>query len=188
MTLPTSNYTIDEFINSRWADVKDSKWTGREGTDTVRPGSNKLLGDFRFLSNFYEWPNIVDFNGVFYSSTEAAYQAAKSLDPIEHKIFATLPPADSKRRGRAIKMRPDWESIKLEVVEALLRQKFSDRNPHLVEALLATGDAVLVEGNYWGDTFWGVCRGKGLNHLGRLLMERRAQLRTAPRPRHLVLF
>jgi predicted NAD-dependent protein-ADP-ribosyltransferase YbiA (DUF1768 family) len=57
----------------------------------------------------------------------------------------------------------------------LLQQKFSD--PVLKEKLLATGGAVLVEGNTWGDTFWGVYKRNGMNHLGRLLMKVRAECR-----------
>ena len=41
----------------------------------------------------------------------------------------------------------------------LLRQKFS--HPDLAVLLLATGDEDLVEINTWGDTFWGICDGKG---------------------------
>jgi predicted NAD-dependent protein-ADP-ribosyltransferase YbiA (DUF1768 family) len=59
----------------------------------------------------------------------------------------------------------------------LLRQKFA--HPELRRLLLATGDAELVEGNTWGDRFWGVCAGRGQNHLGRLLMAIRAEIRTA---------
>ena len=42
--------------------------------------------------------------------------------------------------------------------------------------LLDTGGAVLIEGNTWNDTFWGACNGKGLNHLGRILMTLRHDL------------
>jgi predicted NAD-dependent protein-ADP-ribosyltransferase YbiA (DUF1768 family) len=58
---------------------------------------------------------------------------------------------------------------------ALLVQKFT-RHPDLAQALLATGRADLVEGNDWGDTYWGVCRGQGRNQLGCQLMEVRALL------------
>jgi len=37
--------------------------------------------------------------------------------------------------------------------------------------LEATAGAVLVEGNAWGDRFWGSVEGSGQNWLGRLLME-----------------
>jgi predicted NAD-dependent protein-ADP-ribosyltransferase YbiA (DUF1768 family) len=67
-------------------------------------------------------------------------------------------------------MRPDWESVKLQVMEDLLVQKFADE--HLEKQLQETGDADLIEGNYWGDDFWGVDKKKGgKNHLGKLLMK-----------------
>lgn len=72
-------------------------------------------------------------------------------------------------------MRSDWEEVKLGVMEGLLREKFSD--PELRRKLLATGERELVEGNDWGDSFWGVCAGRGKNHLGRLLMKLREELR-----------
>jgi predicted NAD-dependent protein-ADP-ribosyltransferase YbiA (DUF1768 family) len=60
-------------------------------------------------------------------------------------------------------------------MEGLVRQKFS-KDPVLRQRLLDTGDQDLVEGNTWGDTFWGVCRGQGSNWLGRILMDVRAEL------------
>lgn len=45
-----------------------------------------------------------------------------------------------------------------------------------LHAHLATGDAILIEGNTWGDRFWGVCEGFGQNHLGHVLMRVRVQL------------
>ena len=130
----------------------------------------------RFLSNFY--PCQVELDGVIYPSTEHAYQAAKTLDLEARKPFYQVPAisaAESKKLGRKLTIRPNWEDVKLQVMEDLLNQKFS--HPELKEKLLQTGDQLLVEGNYWGDTFWGVdSRKGGLNHLGRLLMEIRKKL------------
>jgi hypothetical protein len=57
----------------------------------------------------------------------------------------------------------------------LLRQKFYyDRK--LYEALLGTGDALLIEGNNWGDTFWGQVNGQGSNMLGTMLMLVRGEI------------
>lgn len=50
------------------------------------------------------------------------------------------------------------------------------QNPTLCKALLATGNCHLVEGNNWGDYFWGSVNGHGENHLGRILMDIRAKL------------
>ena len=51
-----------------------------------------------------------------------------------------------------------------------------ERSEELAGLLLSTGNAELIEGNWWNDTFWGICRGKGENHLGKILMNIRNQL------------
>lgn len=66
------------------------------------------------------------------------------------------------------------EDIKLQVMEKALRLKF--QNPELRKKLIATGDKELVEGNPWGDRYWGVCNGSGKNKLGKLLMKIRKEL------------
>lgn len=132
---------------------------------------DSFTGDYKFLSNFY--PCKVKLDDVEYPSVEHAYQAAKTLDPDERKHFHRhpLPTAgESKKLGRKLKIRPDWESVKLKVMEDLLVQKFADEI--LKKQLQETGDAKLIEGNWWGDTFWGVDVKKGgKNHLGKLLMK-----------------
>lgn len=131
-------------------------------------------GPHRWLSNF--WPAPVRMSGVVYPTVEHAYQAAKTTDPsLRQQIAAVRSPAEAKRLGRRLPLRPDWEQIKQPVMLACLRAKF--RHPELHARLLATGDALLVEGNAWGDRYWGVCRGIGQNHLGRLLMQVRNELR-----------
>lgn len=66
----------------------------------------------------------------------------------------------------------------LSVMETLVREKFT-RHPALAAQLLATGDLELVERNHWRDTFWGICDGRGENHLGRILMKVRTELQGA---------
>lgn len=90
------------------------------------------------------------------------------------KIATT--PGQAKREGnsKGILLRPDWEQVKLKIMEQLLRIKFQD--PVLREALLKTYPQKLIEGNTWGDTFWGQCNGIGKNHLGKLLMQIRKEL------------
>lgn len=134
-------------------------------------------GEFRFLSNF--WPAPTEYEGILYPTSEHAYQAAKTLDKkIRRQIADLATPSSAKKAGRALVLRPDWNSVKLLVMEACVRDKFT-RNPDLAQKLLATGDAHLIEGNTWGDTFWGVCDSKGENHLGIILMKIREELRTA---------
>jgi ribA/ribD-fused uncharacterized protein len=128
----------------------------------------KFVGDWRFLSNFYDRPLI--FDGIAYRSSEAAYQAQK--DPAIAKEFADLSPTDAKALGRWVTPRADWNEARVEVMRRVLRAKF-DQNLDLWAKLVATAPRRLIEGNTWGDTFWGRCRGKGENWLGKLLMELR---------------
>jgi ribA/ribD-fused uncharacterized protein len=138
----------------------------------------EFQGEYRFLSNF--WPAEVRFEGLIYPSSEHAYQAAKSLDPAERKRIAALPtPSAAKKAGAALKLRPNWDTEKFNVMETVVRDKFT-RHADLRAKLLATGDSELIEGNNWGDRTWGVFEGKGENRLGKILMKIRAELRAAP--------
>jgi ribA/ribD-fused uncharacterized protein len=137
----------------------------------------KFSGSYRFLSNFY--PCSIDYEGLTYPSVEAAYQAAKTTDPVLRLMFTEMKPGDAKRSGRELPLRPDWETIKLSVMTELIQQKFS-RHPNLAELLVMTSDQELIEGNTWGDTFWGVCKGVGENHLGKILISVRKDLKEMP--------
>ena len=130
---------------------------------------DSFRGDFRFLSNFY--PAQVHYAGLTYPTVENAYQAAKTLNEEIRAEFVNMTPSEAKKFGKILDVSDDWEDRKLEVMAQLLRQKFS--SPDLSELLKLTSGYELVEGNTWGDTFWGVCNGKGRNHLGKLLMDTR---------------
>ena len=126
-----------------------------------------FTGEYRFLSNFYE--KGFKYLGIPMKSAEHAYQASKCEDILECACILFAPtPGKAKRLGQKCKLTPNWENEKLDVMEAILIEKFAD--PELKEKLLATGDADLIEINDWGDTYWGVCEGKGSNYLGKLLM------------------
>ncbi len=134
-------------------------------------------GEYRFLSNFY--PAKVVFENAEYPSAEHAYQAAKTLAPSMRRLIAAQEtPGRAKRAGRNLPLRPLWDEIRIPTMEQILKSKFSDDT--LAEKLLATGDALLVEGNTWGDRFWGAVyigdKWVGKNWLGKLLMEVREEL------------
>lgn len=136
-------------------------------------------GEYAFLSNFSTWDGLIFYRNDLYPTVEHAYQAAKTTIPEEREAIRNAPtPGQAKRLGRKCTLRLDWEDIKLVVMEQLLRIKFL--NVKLAEQLIATGDEELIEGNHWGDAFWGRVQnghGPGENHLGRLLMKIRADLR-----------
>lgn len=128
--------------------------------------------EYEFLSNFF--PCEIKYNGLFYHSTEAAFQAQKTLDLKIRGQFTSLSASESKKLGRKVELRKDWDDVKLQIMEDLIRIKFS--NPILKEKLIITGDNELVEGNYWHDYYWGRCYGKGLNNLGIILMKVREEI------------
>lgn len=129
---------------------------------------DSFRGEYRFLSNFY--PSVVPLDGHDYPTVEHAYQAAKFAphDARRSTIRVLATPGQTKRMCRRLGKPPDnWEETKVGVMLGLLYKKFSE--PHLASLLVGTGDALLVEGNTWGDTFWGAVDGKGKNMLGVLL-------------------
>lgn len=135
---------------------------------------SEFKGNYRWLSNFPDC--LVKFEGKYYRSVEVAYQAAKTLDPAVRELLQGKTSGQAKRIAKDFEVRGDWDSIKIEVMRNLLIQKFN--KPHFKELLLATGDEEIVEGNWWGDRFWGVClkSSEGENNLGKLLMQIREDM------------
>ena len=146
---------------------------GREKLDSI---TNFHEEGYTFLSNFYEAP--VAYRGLTYGSAEAAFQAQKCLTDEEKQAFTDARPGKSKGMGRRVKLRPDWEEVKVGLMEEIVRAKFT-QNEDLRQKLLETGEKRLAEGNTWGDTFWGVDlrSGRGENHLGLILMKVREELK-----------
>ena len=132
-------------------------------------------GEFRFLSNFY--PSVLSYRDHVYTTAEHAFQSSKAIDPRDAATIRTAAtPLQAKRLGRRVKIRPDWDDIRIDVMREIVTAKF-ERHADLHVSLIQTGDAVLIEGNHWGDNFWGVPQGgRGQNQLGKILMDVRARL------------
>ena len=127
-----------------------------------------------WLSNF--WSCAVVLDDAWYASVEHAYQAAKT-NPEHRAVFQDLKTtaARAKSLGKKVSLSADWSTVRLRVMYNLLEQKFASGTP-LATQLLETVGQDLVEGNSWGDVFWGICHGKGANWLGVLIMEIRDSL------------
>lgn len=135
---------------------------------------NSFRGKCYFLSNFYEAK--VTHDGITYLNNEAAFQACKLKNPSERISFSNLDPSSAKKRGRSVRIRGDWENVKETIMYEVCLAKFT-QNEDLKRKLIETGDSILIEGNTWYDTYWGVCNGKGKNALGKILMRIRSELR-----------
>ena len=149
---------------------------------SVMSESKKVVDSFRgeyfFLSNFYPckvcYPHY--FEKVF-PSAEHAYVFAKASDELQksdkfYETIINLTTTEVKKYGReGFPLREDWDTKKkLRVMEIILASKFRE-NKDIKDKLkkLYYDGVEFVEGNDWGDTFWGVCNGVGKNHLGKLL-------------------
>lgn len=136
----------------------------------------EFQGEYRWLSNFA--PVEITLGDLTYSSVEHAYMSEKSNDR-DWKLFcanSNNTPGQVKRASRNITLRPNWNDIKLHVMEICLNAKF--RQEPYYTLLINTKDEYIQEGNRWNDTFWGVNlnTNKGENHLGRLIMDIRKTL------------
>lgn len=157
------DFTPKEPLRSSYCEICESKHVMR------------FDGKYFFLSNFY--PAEVEFEGITYCTSENAFQASKSLDKKVRESFANYTPGKAKREGRAINpLRGDWEKVKVDIMRSILKIKFSD--PILRKKLLDTDGLFLMEGNTWGDLYWGTdLPGRGMNKLGNLLMEIREEIK-----------
>ena len=131
----------------------------------------RFRNEYWFLSNMY--PCSIWYEGALdgkyiFRSVETIFQMMKCDDDNEKKGFELLNGFEAKKRGRRVKLRDDWNEIKLDVMRDILEVKFSI--PDLKNKLMRVNDEI-VEDNNWGDRYWGRCNGIGKNMLGKLLME-----------------
>jgi len=133
---------------------------------------NNLKGSF--LSNFYE--SSIELDAVVYRNAEAAYQAMKSNDSLVRVKFINLNGASAKALGKRIELRKDWNDIKLDMMYKIVKNKFM-QNSTITKLLIDTNDKVIIEGNTWGDIYWGICNGIGENNLGKILMKVREEMK-----------
>jgi predicted NAD-dependent protein-ADP-ribosyltransferase YbiA (DUF1768 family) len=161
-------------------------------SDAIR----RFRGEHFFLSNMYPVPNsrMRTIDGFPVDSSERAYMAARfklfcdrvAVASVRGAVEDTKPYKDglaakTLTHEMIAKGRPHYGEPEERI--ALMRQALALKfdpisHPDLASRLVGTGDIVLIEGNTWDDTFWGVDSetGEGANHLGKLLMERRKEL------------
>lgn len=168
-------------------------WHEMDNTNAI----TSFRGEYAFLSSFHparivlnawhvaigtdEVLNRWDFIGIDAPTLEHAYQAYKASDIGWAKvILRAKTPGEAKRLGRGVKLRSGWDVVKETVMLRLERAKFS-QHEDLRQKLRDTGDRMLIEGNGWGDRYWGVCNGRGKNRKGVILMQVRQEIAESPR-------
>lgn len=118
-------------------------------------------GPYSFLSNFHIEPDG--------TCVEVEYQRSKCVNKEDRELFKNVTPTKAKYLGRKIELRTDWEGVKLTIMRHFVLSKFLDHS-ELRRKLIETGERRLIEGNWWGDRFWGVYEGAGENNFGKILM------------------
>jgi ribA/ribD-fused uncharacterized protein len=135
----------------------------------------------REFSNFA--PFAIDLDDAHWATVEHYYQAQKFSDPDVRKVIRRAEkPAIAKSLAEKHKaaIRPDWDSVKDEVMYRAVSAKFA-QHAELRELLLATGQEDIAE-SAPTDYYWGIGReGTGQNRLGRIMERIRAELRNAHR-------
>lgn len=125
----------------------------------------------------------LEINGLNIKSSEALYQATKFSDApdIQLKILIESNPFKSKMISRENnnKIRKDWDNIKVKIMRFCLQAKLAQHYETFGKALKESYPKTIVEYSPT-DSFWGAAqkdnRLVGVNALGRLLMELRADM------------
>lgn len=143
---------------------------------------NEFIGfyprEFFVFDNFSSFRVKVD--NVLYCTVEHAYQAHKFLQTapeIAEQIINCNSAHDAQKiaNENKAKQRADWDEIKLEVMEKLLRLKL-EQNPYVKKKLLQTNNLLICEDSP-KDSFWGIGADRnGRNELGKLWMKLRKEL------------
>jgi len=190
MTMNMQNYPNDnpeeryaEWCRCLYQVAKDIVVFDEYGYESPRC-INSFKNSWDILSNFNRfssWP--IHYEAPFgHFDVETPYQAAKTNNWSRKEeiwqVGMNEGPAAAKRLGSDRKktiLRDDWDEVKLPIMIELVQKKFDI--PHRKKKLMSTGYAVLVEGNTWNDTYWGICNRRGRNALGILEMALRSMYR-----------
>lgn len=133
--------------------------------------------EYGCFSNFSD--HLVYLKGSDWPTSEHYFQAQKfEGTKYESDVRKCKGPmaAANMGRDRSLPLRPDWESVKDNIMRVAVLAKFT-QNKDCFTTLLSTADATLVEhtknDNYWADGG----DGSGKNMLGIILMEVRDVLK-----------
>ncbi|MEA5581926.1 NADAR domain-containing protein [Nodularia harveyana UHCC-0300] len=143
----------------------------------------KIWQPYGCFSNFS--PHSIQIQGTYWPTVEHYYQGQKFVGSVDQAIIPLIQAADTPEAAAALgrcitrQLRPDWETVKIQVMRAAVLKKFLT-HLDIKEILLSTGHQTLVE-NSPNDYFWGCgAERTGENHLGNILMSVRAEIRNQP--------
>lgn len=138
---------------------------------------------FFYENEFYVFSNYssfqIEWKGKLYPTSEHVYHSEKFDDEnLKEQIRNTRSAHDSPKTAEANKdkYRKNWSEIKVRIMKEILLAKVA-QHPYIKKKLLESSDKELIEDS-WRDDFWGWGPNKdGENHLGKLWMEIREEVR-----------
>jgi len=129
-----------------------------------------------WFSNMEKLDSPIVYQDIEFWTTENFFQAMKTekSDIKTRKKIAAMSPWDSKRFARTVKLRSDWQQVKIEVMRYAIKHKFKKGSKWHNELL--KHPEPIIETNNWHDNIWGSCicpkcGNKGQNLLGQLIEE-----------------
>lgn len=142
----------------------------------------KVCEPYGCFSNFSL--HSIQLGGEVWQTSEHYYQAQKFVGTQDQTLCQRIHNAPSPEMAAAIgrdpihSVRPDWDAVKISIMYKAVSTKFMTYGD-IAEILLSTGEQIIVEKSPT-DTFWGCgLDGSGQNHLGKILMRIRQEMRSA---------
>ena len=133
-----------------------------------------MKNEYAWLSNMCLFPKPIIVNNEKIKSSEHYYHSRKTLDPVLRKQILEMDnPYEVKKFCKTIKIRDDWEYVKIPVMKEASNIKYSITYFRL--KLIACKEPIIEENKHY-DIFWGTCNGKGENNLGKILTELRERI------------
>lgn len=165
-----------------WVSLNHPEWYAQRPRGPLKLDNAKQVffyeQDHYYLSNFSAFK--VHYRNRWFDTSEHCYHWMRfEGDPV-HGINVRMAPSAHEAYKYAQKWKheqlSDWEARKIDVMRDILREK-ARQHEYVRRKLLETEDRELIE-NSWRDPFWGWGENRdGLNMLGKLWMQIRAELR-----------
>ncbi|MBD0361906.1 MAG: NADAR family protein [Coleofasciculus sp. C3-bin4] len=140
----------------------------------------KVWEPYGCFSNFSLHP--IQLEGTYWQTVEHYYQAQKFVGTENQGLIQVIRDAPTPMeaaklgRDRTLKLRPDWEQVKPQVMWQGVLTKFLTHTD-IQAILLDTGEELIVEDSPT-DYYWGCGQDKtGQNQLGKTLMNVRKEIR-----------
>ena len=142
---------------------------------------HSFRGEYSFLSSFHTLANPIVYGWMVARTSEHLFAALKTTERhLREWVLEAENAAVAKKRGKAVILRPDWNTgFDKTAMHLALILKFS-ANDDIRSRLINTGNKQLIEGNWWHDNKWGDCGCvkcstiQGQNNLGILLTQVRS--------------